>query len=118
MSKLLHVVKFHHLVPVRFFLLLILITGSHQLQQVVVDVTPEYVLLHAPLKLTCTFGGDDVDLQYVTWSRVLRDGRRTFVFEYDKVTNTSRAYNGYDGRLTYQLEEPVPGLLGQGHEVG
>ena len=82
------------------------------------DVSSENTLLHSPLKLTCTFHGGDVDLQYVTWSRIFPDGSRTFVFEYDKVANTSRAYNGYDGRLSYKLEEPIAGLLMEGREVG
>lgn len=99
-------------------LLLLLVEAGQALQEVVVEVTSENVLLHSPLKLTCIFRGGDVDIQYVTWSRVQPDKRRTFVFEYDKTTNTTRAYNGYDGRISYQINEPVAGLLGQSKEVG
>ena len=61
-------------------------------------------------ELRCVFSGSDLDLQYITWSKILNDGTSSFVYEYDACDETSKAFNELAGRATMQIVKPVEEL--------
>ena len=49
-------------------------------------------------RLRCSFVGDNITMQYVSWTKLDHTGRRNFVYEYSEHPPLARAYNDFIGR--------------------
>lgn len=81
--------------------------SSAQKLKEVTMLQPEVVRAGSYAKLHCTFKGDDIDVQYISWTKCLPDGQRMLVYEYSLCPEEDRAYGDLAGRGQGQVTEPV-----------
>ena len=59
------------------------------------------------IQLQCSFTGNQLLLQQITWSRIYANGTTSFVYEYDACVGSSKAYNELAGRATLSVLKPM-----------
>ena len=87
--------------------------GGQQLLQVQIqDAAP--VRLGSTARFRCTYLGDNITVQYVSWVKLGEDGERTFVYEYSEYPPINQAYNDWKGRAVIKTgsskkeDRPLP----------
>jgi hypothetical protein len=79
--------------------------GSNSLLSVY--ILQESALHHQTTRLWCYFNTrSDFQLQYITWTKIMSDGQRQFVYEYDRCAVSDRAYGSLAGRARLTVVEP------------
>jgi len=58
-------------------------------------------------RITCDFSGSNVDLEYITWTKITMDGQRMPVHSYDSCSGENTGYNDLYGRSLLEVNKPI-----------
>ncbi len=80
------------------------VTQTQRLYQVRLDhMSPVRVTSTAHFR--CSYVGDNITVQYVSWNKVAHDGKRSYVYEYSDRPHVAKAYNSFVGRAYVKRNE-------------
>ncbi len=81
--------------------------SQQKLETVTVSAPTDGSRLTSSATVVCDFRGDNVNLEYIAWTKITGSGERQFVFSYNPCTDENASFGDLYGRATTDVIEPI-----------